>query len=68
MTPATPTPLPGSMTVPVWYGWQYLLVALVVVVVVTVVALLVLAAGRHESGRSDWQAWLQERSAHRRHW
>jgi hypothetical protein len=66
MTPVPTTPAPGSMTVPPLFGWEHVLVAVVVVVVLAVAALAVLAAGTAVSGRSEWQAWLDERSAARR--
>ena len=66
MTPATTPPAPGSMTVPPLFGWEHILTALTVVLVVAVAGLLVLAAGRARSGRSEWRAWLDERSARRR--
>lgn len=67
MTPATPAPppLPGSMTVSLLFGWQSILIALLVVVVVTVLALALIASGKDGSTRSDWRAWLDERSARR---
>jgi len=69
MTPATTPPLPplpGSMTVPLLFGWQNLLIVLLLVVVVTVGALVLLAAGKGDNTRADWQAWLDGRSARRR--
>ena len=54
------------MTVPPLFGWEQILIAVALVVVVAVVALVVLAAGLATSGRSEWQAWLDGRSARRR--
>ena len=63
MTPATTPPAPGSMTVPLLFGWEAILVVLVVAVAVAVafVAFGALRPGR--SDRSEWQAWLETRSA-----
>jgi hypothetical protein len=59
-----PTPLPpGSMTVPPLFGWEAIVVALVVVVVVAAGFLVIGAAARSSHGRSEWQAWLDGRSA-----
>jgi hypothetical protein len=54
------------MTVPLWWGWQHILIALLVVIVLAVAALVLLAAGTGGSARSDWRAWLDERSERRR--
>jgi hypothetical protein len=62
MAPATTPPLPGSMTVPVWYGWQVILVLLVLAALAAVVFLVVTASGSGGSQRSEWRAWLEERS------
>jgi hypothetical protein len=67
MAAATTPPLPGSMTVPPLFGWEHILVALLGVVVVTLAALVLLAVGRGGSERSEWRAWLDERSARRRY-
>src|SRR5690349_13075943 len=61
MTPAT-TQLPGGMTVPLLYGWEYILAGVLLAVAIGVGALVALAAGRARSRRSDWQAWLDSRS------
>jgi hypothetical protein len=66
MTPDATPPLPGSMTVPPLFGWEQLMVPVAVVVVLAVVALLLLATSRASSERSEWQAWLDGRSARRR--
>ena len=58
-----PTPLPpGSMTVPPWFGWGEVLLVLVLAAVVGLAAFVALVAGRDDSGRSEWQAWLDGRS------
>ena len=63
MAPTTPLPAPGSMTVPPLFGWEFILVGLLVLVAVALafVALDALRPGR--SDRSEWQAWLETRSA-----
>ncbi|MFP5370741.1 MAG: hypothetical protein ACLGI3_08340 [Actinomycetes bacterium] len=63
MTPGTPPPLPGSMTVPPLHGWENIVVVLVVLVVVAVAVGVLLSLGRAQTGRSEWQAWLDGRSA-----
>lgn len=63
MASGTTPPLPGSMTVPVWYGWEAILGLLVLVVVAAVVFLLVSAAGKAASQREEWQAMLAARSS-----
>ena len=63
---AAPTPLPpGSMTVPMLFGWGE--VALVVArgVLIGVAAFVALAAGRAPSGRSEFESWLEGRSGPR---
>ena len=62
MASATTPPLPGSMTVPVWYGWEAILALLVLVVVAAGVFLLVSAAGKASSQRAEWQAMLAARA------
>ena len=66
MTPAPTAPLPGSMTVPLLFGWELILVGLLVVVLAGLVALVLLAAGRARSERDEWQAFLESRSARHR--
>jgi hypothetical protein len=51
------------MTVPLLHGWEIIATVLILLAVVAVAAVVVLAAGRNASGRSDWQAWLDGRSA-----
>ncbi|MDP9430954.1 MAG: hypothetical protein M3Q47_19775 [Actinomycetota bacterium] len=63
MTPVPAPPPPGSITVPPWYGWEEIAAVLVLVLVAAVAAAVVLAAGRGVHGRSEWQAWLDGRSA-----
>jgi hypothetical protein len=68
MTPVPiPTPAhdPGSLTVPLWFGWEHVAALVVLGVVVGVAALVALAAGRARSGRAEFQAWLDARSARR---
>ena len=59
--PTTP-PLPGAMTVPVWYGWEGILVLLLLAVLAAVAFFLITAAGSARGQRSDWQAFLAARS------
>jgi hypothetical protein len=54
------------MTVPLLFGWEHVLIALVLIVLAAVVALVLLAAGRGGGSREDWQEWLDGRSAQRR--
>jgi hypothetical protein len=51
------------MTVPFTFGWQQIAVVVALVLVAGVLAFVALAAGRATSGRSEWQAWLDGRSA-----
>jgi hypothetical protein len=62
MSPAPSAPLPGSMTVPPWYGWEALLVPLAVVLVVAAVALLLGSSRAGAERRTEWEAWLGARS------
>jgi hypothetical protein len=62
MAPVTSPPLPGSMTVPPWFGWENILAVLVLLVVVGVAFFVVSAVGEDANGRSEWQAWLNARS------
>lgn len=64
--PQVPTPpSPGSLTVSPLAGWQSIAVLLVLAAVVAVgaVAAVLLADGTGQSERSEWQAWLDGRSA-----
>ena len=61
--PVTSAPEPGNMTVPPMFGWGNIAILLTLVVLVAVAAFLLLAAGRADSGRSEFQAWLAGRSA-----
>ena len=63
MTPPTTAPEPGNMTVPPMFGWGNIAILLILVVMVAVAAFMVMAAGRADSGRSEWQAWLAGRSS-----
>ncbi|MGY1792414.1 hypothetical protein ACI796_00370 [Geodermatophilus sp. SYSU D00525] len=59
-----PTPPdPGSMTVPPLFGWEYIVGGLLLLVAVVVVLAVVGAARAGAGGRSEWQAWLDARSA-----
>jgi hypothetical protein len=63
MTPH-PTPLdPGSMTVPPWFGWEYIVVVLALVALVAAAWLVIAAARGPVNERSEWQAWLAARSS-----
>jgi len=62
----TPQPAPGSLTVPLLFGWEVILVVLVVLVAVAVAFVAVGALRSGRTDRTEWQAWLQTRSsAHR---
>lgn len=54
--------MPGGMTVPLLFGWEFILTGLVVVVVVAVAFVLVSANRSDEGERSEWQAYLDARS------
>lgn len=62
MAPATTPPLPGSMTVPLLFGWEHVVTALLLLVAVAVAFFLMSAAGSNSSGRAEWQAFLDARS------
>ena len=62
MTPDATLPDFGRMTVPPLFGWQSILVGVALVLVVGMVAFVLLAAGRADSSRSDWEAWLAART------
>ena len=66
MAPATTAPLPGSMTVPLLFGWEFIVVVLLVLVALAVAFFLMSAAGRNVSERAEMQAWLDARSNRRR--
>jgi uncharacterized membrane protein len=51
------------MTVPPLFGWETIVAVLVLVIVVAVAFFVVSATGRAPSGRSEFEAWLQARSA-----
>ena len=65
MTPDATLPDFGRMTVPPLFGWQILLTGVVVVLLVGMVAFVLLATGRADSSRSEWEAWLAARSTAR---
>ena len=58
--------MPGSMTVPPWFGWQAILAVLVLLIVVAVAFFVASAASPDVDGRSEWQAGLDARSQVRR--
>ena len=62
MPDAPPPLLPGSMTVPPWFGWGEVALVVVLAVLLGVAAFVALAAGRAASGRSEFEAWLEGRS------
>jgi hypothetical protein len=51
------------MTVPFTFGWEQLAVVVALVLLTGILAFVAMAAGRASSGRSEWQAWLDGRSA-----
>jgi hypothetical protein len=62
MAPATTPPRPGSLTVPILFGWELIVVVLVVLVGLAVAFFVMAAAGRNVSERAEMQAWLEARS------
>ena len=58
-------PPPGSMTVPMWFGWEAVAGVVVALLVAGVVFLLVGAARVSAGQRDEWRALLEARSAHR---
>lgn len=65
MAPQTSPPTPGDLTVPLLFGSE-VLVAAVLVVVVLGVAFLVLGLVRAGgTDRQEWEAWLESRSDRR---
>lgn len=54
---------PGSMTVPPLFGWEHIVAVLALVAVVGALFLLHSVARGSAHGRSDWQSWLDARSA-----
>jgi hypothetical protein len=72
MTPAapstTPSLPPGGLDVglALHSAWDHVLALSVIFLVVAVVGLVVLACGKGTHERSEWQAWLDERSVSRR--
>jgi hypothetical protein len=65
MAPDATLPDFGRMTVPPLFGWQILLTGVVVVLLVGMVAFALMATGRADSSRSEWEAWLAARSTGR---
>ncbi|MGY1726340.1 hypothetical protein ACI79J_05165 [Geodermatophilus sp. SYSU D01062] len=58
-----PTPPdPGSMTVPLLFGWESIAVGLLLLVAVVVVLAVVAVARAGVGGRTEFQAWLDARS------
>jgi hypothetical protein len=53
------------MTVPPLFGWETIALGLVILVVLAVAAVALLGAGKAKSERSEWEAWLNGRSAGR---
>jgi hypothetical protein len=51
------------MTVPPLFGWETIVAVLVLLIVVAVAFFVASAAGRAPSGQSEFQAWLEARSA-----
>ena len=66
MAPAPIPPRPGSMTVPLLFGWEFIVVVLLVLVALAVAFFVMAAAGRNVSERAEMQAWLDARSSGRR--
>jgi hypothetical protein len=62
MAAPTNPPLPGSMTVPIWYGWQVIVGVLLLIALGAVVFFLVTASGSAPNQRKDFQAFLAARS------
>jgi hypothetical protein len=62
MAPATTAPRPGSLTVPILFGWELIVVVLVLLVGLAVAFFVMAAAGRNVSERAEMQAWLDARS------
>jgi hypothetical protein len=62
MAAPTNPPLPGSMTVPIWYGWQAIVGVLLLIALGAVVFFLVTASGSAPNQRSEFQAFLAARS------
>ncbi len=62
MAPATTPRPPGSLTVPVLFGWQHIVTALLLLIAVAVICAVLGAAGSNARGRAEWQAFLDARS------
>jgi hypothetical protein len=63
MAPELTPPAPGSMTVPPLFGWQEIAIVLVLLVALGVVFLVVATTRAGTGERSEWQAYLEGRSA-----
>ena len=63
MAPAPTSQLPGSMTVSFLADWENLLTVVLLVVLAAMAFVVLMAAGPARSGRSEWQAWLDARTA-----
>ena len=63
MAAPTNPPLPGSMTVPIWYGWQVIVGVLLLIALGAVVFFLVTASGSAANQRSEFRAFLAARSS-----
>ncbi|NEK86833.1 hypothetical protein GCU60_13885 [Blastococcus saxobsidens] len=64
MDPETPAPLPGSMSVPLWFQGEVVVAVVVVAVVLALVALALGSVRPGASERAEWQSWLAARSRH----
>ena len=61
-----PAPLlPGSMTVPPWFGWGEVALVVALALLLGLAAFVALVAGRAPGSRSEWDAWLEGRSGPR---
>lgn len=65
MAPDPTPPLPGSMTVPLLFGWEQILTVLLVLIALGVAFFVASAAGTSVDGRAEWQAGLAARSRRR---
>jgi hypothetical protein len=62
MAPAANPLPPGSMTVPLLFGWEHIVTGLLLLVVLAVAYFVISAAGSNTSERAEWQAFLDARS------
>jgi hypothetical protein len=65
MAPETTPPLPGGLTVPLFFGGEVLVTVVVILVVVGVAWLVLGLARAGTSEQAEWQAWLESRSGRR---